>query len=319
MAGVFVSTDANTQVVCQDDSSPATSGARCPGTPAQFQYVEHSLRGTRNGTKGGVTFEFDWTPDDDLTGDLTFYIAANAANGDGDRTGDHIYYRTYTLKQISANPAINPGGVVNGASFTSDVAANTWVTITGTNLSATTRAWNGSDFVNGLPPAQLDGVSVAFDGKPAYVEYVSPTQVNVLAPTDAAAGAVNVVLTLNGTPSAPAAVSLAKAAPEVFVMLAKYAAAEHADGTFVTPDSPAKPGEVVVLFVNGLGPAPANTTVAVGGANASVSYAGPVSGAFGLEQINIQVPDSIADGDAAVVLQVDGIGSAGTVFLPVKR
>ena len=48
-----------------------------------------------------------------------------------------------------------------------------------------------SDFVVNRLPTQLGGVSVSIDGKPAYVYYISPTQINVLAP-DYLAEAVSV-------------------------------------------------------------------------------------------------------------------------------
>jgi uncharacterized protein (TIGR03437 family) len=49
--------------------------------------------------------------------------------------------------------------------------------------------WQGSDFTNGQMPTQLDGVSVTVNGKPAYVYYISPTQVNILTPPDPMPGA----------------------------------------------------------------------------------------------------------------------------------
>src|ERR1039458_2623146 len=100
-----------------------------------------------------------------------------------------------------AQPTIT--AVVNGASFqSSGIASNTWITIFGTNLALSTRAWKGSDFVNGTLPTSLDGVSVKIEMcysylpgynngarntaemncayEPAFVEYISPTQLNVL-------------------------------------------------------------------------------------------------------------------------------------------
>ena len=47
------------------------------------------------------------------------------------------------------------------------------------------RIWQDSDFVNSQMPVQLDGVSATVNGKPAYVYYISPTQLNILTPPDA--------------------------------------------------------------------------------------------------------------------------------------
>ena len=100
---------------------------------------------------------------------------------------------------VSNAPAISASrGVLNGASFQSGISANSWITINGTNLSSKTDTWNGA-IVNGALPTKLDGVSVTVGGQPAYIEYVSPTQINAIAP-NVAAGSVPVVVTnANGT------------------------------------------------------------------------------------------------------------------------
>ena len=79
--------------------------------------------------------------------------------------------------------------VTNAASYQPGFAPATWVAIFGTNLSGITYTWQASDFVNGQLPTSLQGVSVTINGTAAYVQYISPTQINVLAPDDAALGA----------------------------------------------------------------------------------------------------------------------------------
>ena len=102
--------------------------------------------------------------------------------------------------------------ITNGASFQlAGLASNSWVSIFGTNLASSTRTWTTSDFVNGTLPTSLDGVSVSIQicysylpgynssnvptppsaaywqcaYEPTYVEYISPTQLNVLVSHDA--------------------------------------------------------------------------------------------------------------------------------------
>jgi hypothetical protein len=41
----------------------------------------------------------------------------------------------------TTSPTIAPGGVVNGGSFQPGIASGTWISITGANLSASTRSW----------------------------------------------------------------------------------------------------------------------------------------------------------------------------------
>ena len=64
----------------------------------------------------------------------------------------------------------------------------------GANLAASTRTLAASDVVNNQLPTILGGVSVQVDGKPAYMYFASPGQINVLAPADTGSGPVPVAL-----------------------------------------------------------------------------------------------------------------------------
>jgi uncharacterized protein (TIGR03118 family) len=97
-AGDFNPTDGFTQVIC-DNSRPKPCSA-----DALVQFIEHTSAGTRLGVTGGATFEFDWTPPAADAGNVVFYVAANAANGDFSSTGDHIY--TSSLEIASNSPSI---------------------------------------------------------------------------------------------------------------------------------------------------------------------------------------------------------------------
>ena len=117
---------------------------------------------------------------------------------------------------LPAPPVIT--SVLNAASFQPGIEAGSWVMIRGTNLANTSpgRTWRTEEIVNGKLPTSLDGVSVTINGKPAFVEYISPTQINVQAPSDTAVGTVDVVVTNNGAASAPAAAQLQALAPAFF-------------------------------------------------------------------------------------------------------
>ena len=170
---------------------------------------------------------------------------------------------TYTLQ---VKPAISAGGVVERAGGGKAIAPGTWVSIFGTLLSSTTRAWRNTDFQNGVLPTALDGVSVTIDGKPAAVAFISPSQINVLAPDDSSTGLGPVLVknTLGATD--PVLVLQQTAAPALFEFPGgKYAAATHADGSYLAgpalvqqgiPGTPAKVGETIVLY--GTASAPPN-------------------------------------------------------------
>jgi uncharacterized protein (TIGR03437 family) len=235
--------------------------------------------------------------------------------------------------------------VVNGASFANGIAPGTWITIRGTSLSTTTRVWNGSDFNGTLLPTSLDNVRVKVNGKDALVYFISPTQINALAPDDVSTGPVPVTVT-NGLGSTTVTAQLARSAPAFFQFdpaNRRYAAAVLPDGTLCAPDGlfagavvtrPVAIGGRLLLYATGFGatdpvapanrivqgapplPADAGLVVTVGGVRATVEYAGLVSN--GLYQFNIVIPN-VADGDQPVVAQVDGVSTAGESLLRIGR
>ena len=273
-----------------------------------------------------------------------FSVAANL--GPARSTVLTIAGRGFAVSQLAAQrlPVVSQqNGVVNAASIEPAIASGAWVSVFGVNLSPTTRSWTGSDFSGDRLPTRLDGVTVSINHKPAYVYYISPTQLNVLAPEDSAEGLVPVEVTTPDGRSDAVLVRKQKTAPALFTFsgqAARYAAAVFPDGVLVLATGlidgvsarPAKPGDRVALYATGLGqtnpafedgqivrqPAPVldEVSVQLGEVPARVEFAGIVGP--GLYQINIQVPE-IADGDAAVVLRSGGVESAAKVFLPVRK
>ena len=218
-----------------------------------------------------------------------------------------------------------------------NVAPSSWVTIFGTNLSATTRAWAASDFQNGVMPFTVDGVSVMLNvnntPRVAYVGYVSPTQINFLLPDNAGAGATTVQVKNPAGTSTAQTITVA-AGGQMFTSDGKSVLGAHANGSLVSKAAPAAPGETVTIYCTGLGTTtPALTpgvvpsdsfplatlpTVTIGGAPATVSFAGVVAGAAGVYQINVQVPSGAANGDLPVVVTV-GTASSASTLLTVQK
>jgi uncharacterized protein (TIGR03437 family) len=344
-AGTFTpGPDRYTQLVCTQTAFQTESfGSSCPSS-MPLQYIEHTLSGTRDGTRGSVTFQFDWTPPSANAGNIVIYVAGNAANGDGNITGDHIYTQRYTLTPAPLNTT-SITGVVNAASFQPGITAGSWVTIQGSNLANSARTWTSNEIVNGALPKQLDGVSVTIDGNPAAVYYISPTQLNVQAPDDTATGPVIVVVTNNGAVSPPATATLQPASPAFFPWPGHYAVATRPDYSLVAPANlfagattiPAKPGEVIILWGTGFGttnpPVPAGQeapsgqvafvvnlpTVSIGNVPAQVIGAALTPGDAGVYQIAVQVPSGLANGDQPLVVQVVGFQSPAGVLLNVQN
>jgi uncharacterized protein (TIGR03437 family) len=213
---------------------------------------------------------------------------------------------------------------VDGASFRPAIESGSWVTIQGNNLANSTRSWKDSDFNGSNLPTSLDGVSVTIDGKPAFVSYISPSQINVQAPSDNSTGAVAVVVNNNSVLSAPVMAQLQAAAPAFFLYPGTtYAVASRLPG-FVpvgTPSAPAKPGDTIVLWGTGFGatnpavsagvvvsgtPMATTPTVTVGGVAVPVMNALLTAGSVGLYQITIQLPANVPTGAVEVQASVGG-------------
>ncbi len=347
--------DGFTQVICSDDSIKA-AGKPCAvsGFPSPaVQYAEHTLDGNNASFGAGpYTFGFTWTPPATSVGNIVLYAAANASTGTRDANAGHIYSTTLTLSPLSAGaaPSLSSGAVLNGATFTANpLSPNTYITIKGTNLSGTGRQWGTNDFVNrNRLPTALDGVSVSVNGKPALVEFVSPTQINAITPTDAAAGGgIPVVVTVNGQSSATTTITYQTTAPSLFAFTpdtadaGKYpAAADSATGKYIGkvglfPTAPtlttaARRNETIVLYGTGFGatqnPAKgalgaglitpstplysliAAPVVTVGGVPAPVIFAGLAPGFAQVYQFNITIPN-VPDGDQALVIQSAGVST----------
>ena len=78
------------------------------------------------------------------------------------------------------------------------VAPGSWIEIYGSALAIDTRSWETKDFNGVNAPTSLDGTSVTIGGQSAFVEYISPGQVNVQVPFAVATGSQPLVVT---TPS----------------------------------------------------------------------------------------------------------------------
>lgn len=227
-------------------------------------------------------------------------------------------------------PFIAPNGIAPLDSSVPIIQPGSWISIFGLNFASSVSTWNGNF------PTSLAGVSVTINGKPAYLWYISPTQINLQAPDDNATGTVSVQLTTpNGT--ATGSVALANVAPSLSLFANQYVAGEiltpdgsgaYGGGTYdlVGPSRffsfstrPVKPGETLVLYGVGFGPtepsvpagraftstAPTTNpvTITIGGEAAKVLFSGIV--ATGLYQINLLVP-VVPGGDQPIQASVGG-------------
>ncbi len=262
------------QVLCADGSLK-NNGGSCPAALNQ-QFAEHNRIGwaASRGTVGTYSYEVNWTAPATNVGDVVMYVGANASNGTNNESAGHIYTASVKLAPLvdsGKKPQVTQSnGVVNGATnLASGIAPNTYITIFGTNLANPTfRQWGAADFGAAASslPTSLSTTSVTVNGKAAFVEFVSSTQINAITPPDTAAGSgIPVVVTRNGISSDPVTITIGQVAPGFFTFDGKYvAAADQASGSFIgktglfpsAPNitAPAKPGQIITLYGTGFGP-----------------------------------------------------------------
>jgi uncharacterized protein (TIGR03437 family) len=243
------------------------------------------------------------------------------------------------VKMAAAKPVVAGGGVVNAAGYQAGVAPGAWISIFGQNLAASTRVLTATDLVNGNLPNTLGGVSVQIGDQAAFMDYISPTQINVQAPALSGANVAQVVVSTAGGASDAVAAALQPILPAFFASQS-YVAAVRADGVLITgiastasgTTSAAKPGDLVSLFGTGFGattpdvapglvgqtaaPLINDVTITIGGAPAIRSFAG--LSAAGLYQFNITVP-GLSDGDHEVIARIAGQVTPSGILLKIQN
>lgn len=213
---------------------------------------------------------------------------------------------------------------------------NGLATIYGSNLAYSTQAAAAASDGNSALPSSLAGVQVTVGGVIASLLYVSPTQINFLMPTGLLPGDTTVVVTREGTSAPAAPITLLDVAPALFVVDTGIAA-EHADGTVVSTDAPAQPGEVIVVYGTGFGktnPSQKNGVVPASAAPIlmlnqlqvlldgqalppqNILYAGITPGYPGLYQVNVLLPDNLSDSPTLQV-SLENLASQDSLQLPV--
>ena len=255
----------------------------------------------------------------------------------------------FDVAGMAIAPSVNPGGVVSASAFGefTSVAPGSWIEIYGTNLAADTRTWSSADFNNQTAPESLDGTSVTVGGQPAYVEFISPGQINVQVPSNVGAGPQPLVVTppLGGATS-PYSVTVNAEEPGLLAPPSfnlggnQYVVALFPDNTtYVLPSGaipgvasrPAQPGDTIILYGVGFGAVtpsiPAGELVPelnilaapfhlfIGNTEADVKYDGLAPGSVGLYQFNVVVPDISGGNLAPVTFTLAGTpGGADSVY-----
>ena len=188
--------------------------------------------------------------------------------------------------------------------------------------------------------ANLNGATVQFNGVTAPILFASSTQLNLQVPWELqGTSAASLTVTGNSVGNEIQSVPVGLADPGIFSLSAPQGgqgAIENVAGVVVDANSPVHPGDYILIFANGLGavaPTPptgsatgstppprmlVNPTVTVGGISAPISFAGLAPGFVGLYQVNVQVPQGVAAGDAVPVVLSIGTIVSNTVTISVR-
>ncbi|HEY4361074.1 MAG TPA: choice-of-anchor D domain-containing protein [Bryobacteraceae bacterium] len=267
------------------------------------------------------------------TGSL--FIAGNTA-------GSSVVNLSGTGVDAASVPTIQT--IVDTWGYTQPIAPGLWVAIVGTNLGGPPQLW---DLKGGQTlPVSVGGATVTFNGTPAALLYVSPTQINALVPANVAPGKVQVVVQVNGVSSVPFSATAQAAHPAVyappsadgstFYVTANLAGTAAMVGNAATDPRVTRavyPGEGLDLYMIGLGatsdpskfvtdqvfsggfPVSATVTASVGGESANVIFAGLTSP--GLYLVRIAVPSDLKPGAQPLQVSVGGIVTRPSLVLPV--
>jgi uncharacterized protein (TIGR03437 family) len=225
-------------------------------------------------------------------------------------------------------PVVSANGVVNAASFASQISPGALATVFGSNFALR----NAS--ANAPLPTSLAGVSVSVNGQSAPLLYVTPTQVNFQVPWETALGSATVTVNVNGGASNSITVSVLGAAPGLFSSSSGHAVVQNSDFTLNDPGNPAKVGSTIIAYLSGSGPvdtpvadgaatplgplvtATSQSSATIGSSPAQVAFAGLAPGFVGLVQVNIVVPSDLQTGDYPLAITIGNeTGNPATVSI----
>jgi uncharacterized protein (TIGR03437 family) len=210
------------------------------------------------------------------------------------------------------------------------LAPGTVSQVYGTNLATT------PDAPTTVPlPVVFKGVQVLVGGLNAPIYYISPTQLTVQIPSELnATNEYQAIIAVNGAYTLPQPVDLVPVAPGVVAFPDGSLVAQHSsDYSLVSAAKPAKPGEVLIIYLVGLGatsvnvpsgnPAPADqlvtantsVTVTIDGQPVKTPFVGLTPGGIGLYQIDLVVPPGIKGNVSVAITQAGATANVTTLLV----
>ncbi|HKQ74272.1 MAG TPA: M36 family metallopeptidase [Blastocatellia bacterium] len=260
---------------------------------------------TRTATNNSVTGVFRWTP---AEADEGKSISVKFTASDGQLSDTKIV----TIQVVKASPlaAVNSADFRQGA-----IAIDSIASIFGVKLAVRT------EFAQSSPlPLDLAGTTVTINGVPAQLFFVSETQINFAVPATLEPGPATIIVSNQAGQFSVGSVQIAPVAPAIFTAnsagTGDAAALATVDGVNyqLPPFDVLVNGRpnIIVFFATGVRRAPAanpddgdgvaeSVTVTIDGKPARTLFAGPQGGFNSLDQMNIELPASLAGGGERTV------------------
>jgi uncharacterized protein (TIGR03437 family) len=280
---------------------------------------------------GGGLYSGNWTPERETA---SIPVSMTAAHPDLPTVQKTFTISSTTPGNVTPLPVLAPNGVVEGAGFTAlrPLVPGSIISVFGARFAT------GDNLAGEVPlPRTLGGVSVRIGGENAPLYYAGAGQVNAQVPADARPGeSISVAVSVNGRITAPQNYLIAPAQPGVF-KAGNFAAVLDANFAQINTNNPARRGDTIQIFANGLGltnepvttgeRAPSFSTVqnpvlvTIGGVNVPVSYQGWAPGFVGLHQVNVVLTQDVPTGDSVpLVIRQNGVESNPNlpVSIPVQ-
>jgi len=295
---------AETTLMIRNDGAADLTIDSISGTDTQFRARARGGLSILPGGELPVTLSF--SPADYGLQEARLLIHSNAPNNES----LEVKLEGAGPDQSSGTPIINSGGVVDGASFQALLAPGEIASLFGTSLTSILAAAAGTPL-----PIELAGTRVEANGIACPLFFISPEQINFQLPFEVSPGAeAQIVVVRDGVASEPEPVAVAEFAPAIFLNpeTSEPIVQRHSDGSLVTGDNPARPGDTLVIFMTGIGgldnPPPTGSpasssplanslvtpTISLGAAELTVLFAGLAPGFVGLGQINVVLPATLS-------------------------
>jgi len=243
------------------------------------------------------------------------------------------------ISQNPTAPVLFSGGVVNAASFSpaQALAPGGIVSVFGRVLAA-----SQSQATTVPLPTTMAGATMTVGGADVPLFFTSDGQINAQLPFELPPNSRQQVV-VKGTQflTVPETITIAAARPGVFTLNQDgkgQGAILNVQGVLVDSKAPASAGQVVQVFLTGMGPtnptvpsgraAPSAEPLArvttlpvqatVGGVAAAVEFAGLAPGFVGLYQVNVRIPSGVSAGSSVpLVISQAGVAS-NTVTLALR-